>query len=820
MQKRDGTIEDQVRIERDMVGRGVARYKNSVARAEETGRATDTIYGQRIMSQYITAVTEAVEEEVAKKRGPGPRAAHIRLLANANFSVVAYLSLGTLINAIRTSNNTVAKLAIAIGSAIEDDLRFSKFHEEMPNYYETLIADYRKRGTLSYSHIRAGLSVTSRKHGVEWNNWTAHERASIGLFMLETIRCSTPLFEIVPVRQSNTPKYSTVNTVVFTEELVNWLCKFHNSMALMLPDRGPCVIQPNEWTAIDSGGYYTAQLQRSCKMVETRSNEHTAMLECADLSRVQRALNAIQNTPWAVNDAVLEVMKAVWELGLEIGLPSSKPLTIPPCPIPPEIKSADMTDAQKDEFRTWKSEARYVYTQERERVSKCFQVAQCLRMADMYNEFNRIWFVWHCDFRGRMYAHSPGISPQGSDFSKALIKFADGKPLGEEGANWLAVHGANTYGKDKVPFQERIQWVHDNSDMILAIAKDPLGMKSYWADADKPWQFLAFCFEWYGYKQHGPEFVSHLAIGLDGSCNGLQNFSAMLRDHVGGAATNLKPANSPQDIYAEVGRVLTNKIKAIETDDPIQLLWKNYIQQVGVIPRSLPKKPVMTLPYGSTQRACFDSVYSFVVEKAADFFPKETRAKAVAFITPLLWESIGEVVIAARAAMKWLQQCTRIATDGYQPLRWTAPSGFPVYQARRKVSKICVELQVSTRRRINVKLNADTLNYDKLKQAQGVSPNFVHSIDASHMVFTVNNALDAGITNFLVVHDDFGVHAADTQKFFNIIRMSFVEMYVEHDPIMEFKTSMEAGTGLILPEPPPFGNLLITEVLNSKYFFA
>ena len=45
---------------------------------------------------------------------------------------------------------------------------------------------------------------------------------------------------------------------------------------------------------------------------------------------------------------------------------------------------------------------------------------------------------------------------------------------------------------------------------------------------------------------------------MDGSCNGLQNFSAMLRDEVGGKAVNLIPSDKPQDVYMEVVKSLAN----------------------------------------------------------------------------------------------------------------------------------------------------------------------------------------------------------------------------------------------------------------------
>ncbi|WP_323166737.1 DNA-directed RNA polymerase, partial [Pseudomonas bubulae] len=64
-----------------------------------------------------------------------------------------------------------------------------------------------------------------------------------------------------------------------------------------------------------------------------------------------------------------------------------------------------------------------------------------------------------------------------------------------------------------------------------------------------PFCFLAFCFEWAGVVEHGGLWESALPIAFDGSCSGIQHFSAMLKDERGGRAVNLLPSETVQDIY-------------------------------------------------------------------------------------------------------------------------------------------------------------------------------------------------------------------------------------------------------------------------------
>ncbi|UZT50225.1 DNA-directed RNA polymerase [Enterobacter phage 02_vB_Eclo_IJM] len=123
------------------------------------------------------------------------------------------------------------------------------------------------------------------------------------------------------------------------------------------------------------------------------------------------------------------------------------------------------------------------------------------------------------DWRGRVYA-VPMFNPQGNDMQKGLLTLAVGKPIGAEGFKWLKVHGANCAGVDKVTFEERIKWVEDNHDNILAAAKSPMDSIDWWGRLDSPFCFLAFCFEYAGVMHHGLSYSCSLPIAFDGSCSG------------------------------------------------------------------------------------------------------------------------------------------------------------------------------------------------------------------------------------------------------------------------------------------------------------
>jgi len=338
----------------------------------------------------------------------------------------------------------------------------------------------------------------------------------------------------------------------------------------------------------------------------------------------------------------------------------------------------------------------------------------------------------------------------------------------------------------------------------------------WWTEADKPWCFLAWVFEYAAFLREGYGYVSSLPLSVDGSCNGLQHFSAMLRDPVGGAAVNLIPSETPADIYQRVADRVVWKLEQTK-DDWVSRGWLDF-----GINRKITKRPVMVLPYGGTFKSCMDYVRAAVAEKIADGTENpfgDELPKTTATLARNVWDSISDVVIAARQAMDWLQKCARAATAAGVPLQWTAPSGFPVLQSYmdRTHRRVKTRLQGSL---IYLSTVEDGDKLDGSKQALAVSPNFVHSLDAAAMMLTICLALDNGVDQFAMIHDSYGTVAADMDMLSACLRHAFVDMYEDHDVLAEFLQSLPEEARAKCPELPPKGDLNIQEVHNSEFFFA
>ena len=98
----------------------------------------------------------------------------------------------------------------------------------------------------------------------------------------------------------------------------------------------------------------------------------------------------------------------------------------------------------------------------------------------------------------------------------------------------------------------------------------------------------------------------------------------------------------------------------------------------------------------------------------------------------------------------------------------------------------------------------------------GISPNFVHSMDAAHMA----NVICEWEGNFGAVHDSYSVHACDVDKLLQLIKDKFIKMY-------SYQNFFDVIEKMIITNPdnfnyqqPRIGELNIKEVQNSDYFFA
>lgn len=176
-------------------------------------------------------------------------------------------------------------------------------------------------------------------------------------------------------------------------------------------------------------------------------------------------------------------------------------------------------------------------------------------------------------------------------------------------------------------------------------------------------------------------------------------------------------------------------------------------------------------------------------------------------------KALEEMFEAARSIMSWLGECAKVIASENQAVQWTTPLGLPVVQPYRHAGRHLVKtsLQVLTLRRETEKVMAK-------RQRTAFPPNFVHSLDGSHMMMTAVACKKAGL-NFAGVHDSYWTHACDVDEMNRILREKFVELY--ETPILEnlLESFEKSFPKLKFPPLPDRGDFDLGDVLESTYFF-
>jgi len=804
--------EEQLRLESRMARLGVDKFRDSYERWTRAKRATDTKSVRTAMDAAIAPLVGALEAffEQAKTGKAGRRHSAIRLLAGLEIPVVAFMTVKIVMDGLIRAQE-LTPLAVRLAEYLNVENNVSNFKGQEGDLGKT-IGKYTKEFQSKNSsphYAKNVLEDAVRRHmddpGLAWQSWSLSEKTTVGLKLIELLCQSTGLFEVRPQRKFKKMIY----ILVPTERFDKWLDSLNGQQEILMPEYLPCIIPPKDWDGLQSGGYHGEAFAYPINFVKTRSSAHRKALSEADLSPIFKMVNALQRTPWAINTQVLDVAFYLMDLGTGLaGLPN-RVLELP-------AKPHDIA-TNKEAKVAWSREAGRIWRGNIESKMQRLQAWKTIKIAQEFRKYDKIYFPYSLDFRGRIYTIPSHLTPQGTDLAKGLLQFGEGDPiLDQQSRDWLSIHGANCFGLDKVAFCERIQWVKGNEQRIIETACEPLD-DLWWTEADSPFCFLAFCFEWKEFlrcEAKGETFISHLAIAMDGSCNGLQHYSAMLRDPVAGKAVNLIPSDKPQDIYGAVAeRVMTKLREAAsqcDEDNPEYQAWAQVWLDFG-IDRKITKRPVMVLPYGGTFHSCMDYVLAAVHERGTLPYEQQEIHPACNYLAKLVWQSIGEVVVSAKLAMKWLRGVAQAAMRRGEAVSWVTPIGFPVVQHYMQMNSIRIETTLFGKK---FQPRLEIPNGDKParnQQVNGFAPNFVHSLDACALMMTVNRSVDQGITKFAMIHDSFGTTAAKAEQLAKILRQEFINLYEEDSPLKQFETK---------EEPPFVGGLDLSQVLTSKYFFA
>lgn len=876
MEKIKGTLQEQLKLEHESKDFAAKVLRATYEQAVLNSTAGETKIGSKLMEHVFSDCYTNVKNVLfpQKKRGVVPKyqgvVNQLKSLYEGDEDTLIKMSVTSILN-------------VLIGFVLHNsDDTFVVFDTAMDklvvNYKEEIISyQYLKQATRQDAaffedglkhRLRNDFKVQYARRAYKDMGFTPDTMDTDNLYKLVTVLLEAVIkgsgyFEYkVEVKHTDGNKRPT-KYLKAADWLVKAWAKSIDMMALNSFKFSPCVIPPKPWEGIKDGAYYGVNAPFA-QFIRVNMSQHNAFLdqyiqkcEQLDLTWLFKCVNALQSTPFIINQRVLDTMVSIMEnhggLG---GLPRTDETP----------KIPNLIDPTPEELEAHKKRLVAYYKHERARVSKVLRTNISLGCAKKYSKYEKIYFPWNLDYRGRIYPMCPALNPQGDDTQKALLLFADPTPLSSDDAlKWFYIAGAGSAGLDKIPFDERIKWVLSNEDNILQSAASPLTY-TWWnevAGDESPMCFLSFCFEFERLRVYQAEhdgsavgFKSGLPISFDGTCSGLQHFSMLLADEIGGKNVNLIPDETVHDIYQvvadKVNVVLHRDVFTGTADDykkdkkgqyvldskgkkcivygtkELATEWLSYAQQkfgTDGIKRKVCKRSVMTLAYGSRKYGFSENLKSDIIKPWIDEHKDNpiflSRSQSANYMAGLIWDAVTTTVVKAVEGMEWLKKIAGMIGKNGEAVAWTSPNGLPIQQ-----NKFVPNIETCKMRFnggfIRLYVPKEGTDIDTRGQSQAIAPNFIHSMDACHMQRVIMNQAEKGNNNFFMIHDSFGTDIEHAGDLFKAIRTELVNMYKGHNYLEEWLADVEylLPEEKEIPQMPTKGNLNLDDVVNSKYCFA
>lgn len=776
-------------------------------------------------SVLISRIFESVRIELeaiaaVKTRGAGGK--YKTWLRALPLDVAAMIAIRECIKLCSSHSQTFVhgqSLAYTIGKHMELEVRIRQAEQVNPVYIQRIREQLRDNATTNVGHIRKlyNVAIDRVMKGEIECDLTKSEIIHIGKFGLQACMSAGLVESIV-----GTNKNGTTVEYVLHPEIADFLMGYtkHDVRNFINKEESRMLCPPDDWTNLYDGGYLSVRRKSQAPLMNIRGIRKQVRADVAaeftaeKMPVVFEAGNFMQSIPFNIHDATRTAIQRVWESGGGVlGVPSKSAPVRPVMPLGVDWVKDGAPEHELAIFNKWKRSVVEYYERLREWRSKVREIGGFFRTAKEGS--GPMWFPMYFDKRGRWYYR--GVpNPQGSDLAKSVLHFDTKKALGADGVFWLKVHIANSHGFDKERFADRARWTEQNWGNIERALDDPENHVDVWG-TDAPWCMYSAAWELReAYRSGDPKtYRTGIPVHMDATCSGLQHFSAMLRDPIGGQYVNLidhAQCGPKQDIYA---RVAQNAMQAIQMDlnstDVEVSARASWWLSVG-IPRGLAKKPVMTYVYGATLRGTAQYIEWYIECELKRQWPDETQSFSYAmYAARKLFQGIAATVPAADSAMKWLRSVAQQMPNG-QRMQWRTPTGFLVQHDYQDYKDVRIRIDSCGVSMMVVREFMEGTRPHSMQNA--ISPNFVHAMDASHLTMTVHKMKQRDL-QVVAIHDSFGTHPCDVAGMHACIRESFTELYDNRSVLGEFLWEV-GGIG----DPPVRGGLDIKSVLNSEFFFC
>ena len=693
----------QFLLEQEAISCGRQRLHDSMKKLEEKSYASASVYGVSSIKEALPYLITKVEDTKFKlKTGQAGKfykdiALYLDELEPLAIATIMLKVTFDRVFSTQRGANLVTPTLVALGSALESECKFRWYKKEHPALMHYISS--------KYFHNACGTKqkeiIASQKFGqrdIKWQPWNIKAKTSIGRWGLMIVMETTQWFT-VNKRKTHRKRYEyrVIPTDLFNQRRAELI----KSAELFAGIPWPMLVIPDDWGYDETGnivygGYLTNSMMKGHDL--TRKGNPSIIHGEAPMN----FLNKLQRVKYCVNQHVLHIADKMRLRGRVIGkfIPIS-PTTKLPRPVD--------ADENQESNLAWRRAMAEAHNADRINFKRSVRTRTQLEAAEKFKD-DVFYLCWSFDYRGRAYPIPAFLTPQDTDFGKALLRFADESSVTDEAELWLSFQVATTYGLDKETLEDRHLWVSNNTDLITKVATDPEGYLHLWEEVDEPWQFMAACHEYYHCCIAKDKKTTGLMVAVDATCSGLQILAGLARDKSTAELVNVVPSNKPSDAYKAVAE------KAKDFLPTYMHRWMN---------RSVCKRTVMTIPYNATKDSSRKYIREALLEEGIDPTKDELTQ-----VVNAVYSSMDSIVPGPMQVMRWIKKHVGLyIRSGAKEVEWVTPSGFIVNQRRDDIETERMELQLLGRTQVRLPTGKTTPSPTKHKSS--TAPNYIHSFDAS-----------------------------------------------------------------------------------------
>ena len=262
-------IKEQVELEREQIRQGLKQLRDNTSKLEDKDYASASVYGVASIEQLLPLVAARIQatNNRIKEGKTGASFKEIqRYLMDIEPEAAAAIACKVVFDKVfspKPKSSLVQNVTDSIGQAIENECMMRYYERNVPGLLHTIKENYFHRSIGTHQKVKVVTTLMNRYDVDHWQCWGIANRIKLGGWLLDCICESSNWF----MRELRRQGRKTHNYVVPTPEFISIKDQVMCNAELFSPLAWPMLIEPNDWSNENPGGYLLNEVMRGHDMV-------------------------------------------------------------------------------------------------------------------------------------------------------------------------------------------------------------------------------------------------------------------------------------------------------------------------------------------------------------------------------------------------------------------------------------------------------------------------------------------------------------------------------------------------------------------------